>query len=321
MQYSKFAGSNDLVSRIGFGAMRVSESADDSVRAILYSLDRGVNMIDTARGYGGSEIIVAKALKEWRGERPFIATKVASRAPGGWYSSVPVEQAYPIGSITASVEESLKALDIETIDLIQTHQYWAQWDDSDYWMDELIRLKEAGKVRYIGVSIPDLRHDVGISIARSGHIDAVHTMINIFEPLAFDSLIPVCEKHQVAVIARCVLDEGGLAGFLTENTSFGSNTAFPSYFDYYPRQLYINRVNHLRKYIPEHAGSLAALAIKFALLHPAVTTAVLSMQVLEYAEQNIAALEETPLSGEMFETLRKSHRWMRNFNERKFTQH
>jgi aryl-alcohol dehydrogenase-like predicted oxidoreductase len=185
-------------------------------------------------------------------------------------------------------------------------------------MEELIRLKEAGKIRHIGISIPDLRHDVGIAVVRSGQIDAVQTMINIFEPLAFDSLIPVCEHHRVAVFARCVLDEGGLTGFLTEEATFVSPNGFRHYFDYYPRSMYIERVERLKAYIPEYAANLAELAIKFVLAQPVITGAILSMQKQEFAKMNLAAADAPPLSAEMSERLRMSHRWMRSFLERKY---
>jgi aryl-alcohol dehydrogenase-like predicted oxidoreductase len=318
MQYSVFPRSGEKLSRLGFGAMRVGGQPEQSVEAMLYCLEQGVNFIDTARSYGHSEEIVGSALKEWRGERPFIATKVKSATKDGWYSSVPVTEAYPPGAITQSAEQSLKALGIEAIDLLQLHQYWAQWDYIDYWMEELVRLKEAGKIRHIGISMPDLRHDVGIAVVRSGQIDAVQTMINIFEPLAFDSLVPVCEHQQVAIFARCVLDEGGLTGFLTEEMTFALQNGSRHYFDYYPRSMYVERVERLKAYIPEHAANLAELAIKFVLAQPAIAGAIMSMQQPEFARMNLAAVDAPPLSAEMFEQLRMSHRWMRSFLERKY---
>ncbi|RKP48940.1 aldo/keto reductase [Cohnella endophytica] len=325
MKFSDFAGSGEQVSRIGFGAMGLggalgAYSENELVRSVLHSLDRGVTFIDTARAYGDSERLVGKALKEWKGEKPFLASKVMSLGPGsvGWGTPIPVESAYPAGWLKESTEISLRELGVDTIDLMQLHQFWPQWSKKDYWMEELLRLKEEGKIRYVGVSLPDQRHDIALSLVQSGTIDAVQTVFNIFDPLPLDCLIPFCEENDVAFIARCVMDEGGLSGFLTEESTFEDGDYRKSYFDYVPRNMYIERINRLRKFIPQYADNLAELAIKFVLQHPGVTTALVSMHVPAYANQNIAALDKEPLPDHVFEEIFRYHRWVRNFYDTKF---
>jgi aryl-alcohol dehydrogenase-like predicted oxidoreductase len=119
----------------------------------------------------------------------------------------------------------------------------------------------------------------------------------------------------VAVIARQILDEGGLTGFLTGTTKFEKGDFRENYFERdVPQSVYVEKVERLRRYIPEHASSLAALALKFATFEPAVTTAISSMHVKQYAEMNVAALDEPPLTREMFERLRTRHRFIKNFS-------
>ncbi len=139
MQYTSFAGSTDQVSRLGFGAMGLGGSFgtyDEAylIQSVLHSLEQCVTLIDTARAYGESERIVGLALKEWQGERPFITSKIQSLGPGsiGWGTHIPVETAYPQGWLRESTEISLKQLGLETIDLMQLHQYWPQWNKKDY---------------------------------------------------------------------------------------------------------------------------------------------------------------------------------------------
>jgi methylglyoxal reductase len=323
MKYQTFAGSAIPVSRISFGAMGLNGAFgkyDEAylIRSILHCLEKGVNFIDTARAYGHSEMIVGKALKEWSGAKPFIASKVESRSSLGWGTSVPIQDAYPKGSIRTSVEASLKQLDVESLDLIQMHQYWSQWDDAEEWIDELQQLKQEGKVRFIGVSLPDHRHDMAISLVRSGKIDSIQTIFNIFDPIALDNLIPICQQHNVAVIARCILDEGGLSGFLKEDTTFEEGDFRKPYFDSLSRNIYMERVDSLRQFIPEHAKSLVHLAIKFAIHHPGITTALTSMNIPEYADENIAALDESALPEDIFINLSRKHRWVRNFYEKHY---
>lgn len=320
MNHAGFAGSDVEVSRIGFGAMGLGGSfgaidEPDAIRNLLHVWERGINFVDTARVYGRSEHIIGAALKQWSGPPPFIATKALSAEALGWGTSVPVDRAYPEGAITRSVTESLQALLIEQLDLLQLHQYWPIWDRSDYWMEELLRLKERGLVRFIGLSLPDHRHDLATAIIQSGHIDSIQTIVNIFDPLAFDSLVPLCQAHDVSVIARCILDEGGLTGFLSERTTFEDDDFRQSFFAARHRGEYLARLEALRRYVPETVGSLTELAIRYVLSHPGVTTAVTSMHVPAYAEENIAFAALPPLSQEVFEEIRRNHRWIRNFYE------
>lgn len=321
MQYSDFATSGRAVSRLGFGAMGFAgwfgqQSEADHIRALLLALEQGVNFIDTARAYGESERIVGVALRAWRGDAPFVATKVEGLAGiTQWGTVVPAEAAFPKGQVTASCDASLRALGLDRLDLLQLHTYWANWGVDGDWMEELQRLKQLGKVAQIGISVPDHRSDMVLPIVASGLIDSVQTIVNIFDPTALEVLVPLCASHQVAVIARCILDEGGLTGFLTPTMEFGEGDFRRDYFDgTVARETYLAKVAALQPYVPRHAASLAALAIKFVLKDPGVTTAITSMHIPAFAEANIAALDEPPLSDEVFQQLMTRHRFIKNFN-------
>lgn len=161
--------------------------------------------------------------------------------------------------------------------------------------------------------MPDQRHDAALPLVMSGRIQSVQAVFNIFDPTPLDCLIPICAENEVAVLARCVLDEGGLTGFLSKDTQFAADDFRADYFDQGPRSLYLKKVEALRKFLPEHAGSLAALALKFVTKHPGVTTALSSMNIREHAEMNVAAMKEESLSSEAFAEIRYYHRWIHNF--------
>ncbi len=325
MQYALFANTGKKVSRIGYGAMGLGGAfgafdAKEGIRSILTFLDQGGNFIDTARHYGNSEEIIGKALKHWKGEQPFIATKIQSHGPDNTRWAIPekVETVFPKHLIRQNVETSLKLLGVDFVDNLQLHLYWPNWGTSGYWLDELLTLKQEGKVGSIGVSLPDCRADVGLPLIVSGHIDSVQLIYNLFDPTALDCVIPICQLHQVAVIARCVMDEGGLSGFLTEDIPFETQDFRKTFFDEVPRSIYIERINELRKYIPEHAASLAKLALKFVLKDAGITTAISSMHIEKFAQENIEAADEKELSDEVFYELRTKHRWIRNFYTKKY---
>ncbi len=310
------------VSALGFGAMGFAGwfGADDEKNwrgSLLSSLEAGVTVIDTARAYGESERVVGDALREWSGPPPFLATKVEGLGATNLRWAVPVaaDEVFPAGQVVRSAEESLRALRVDHVDLLQLHVWWPTWGVEGHWLDELMSLRERGLVRHIGVSIPDHRSDMALPLVHSGAIDAVQTIINIFDPLALDNLVPACVDHDVAVLARCVLDEGGLTGGVTVETEFAADDYRASYFDAtIPREVYLEKVDALRQYVPEHASSLAALALKFVAERPGVTTALTSMHVAEFAAANIAAMDEAPLSDELVRTLATRHRFVKNFN-------
>jgi aryl-alcohol dehydrogenase-like predicted oxidoreductase len=320
LDHTTFPRTDRQVSRLGFGAMGFagwfgSQPEADHIRALHYALDQGVNFIDTARAYGESEAILGRGLKQWSGPPPFVATKVEGLAVGPqWSTVVPIDRSLPKGQVTASCEASLRALGLDVIDCLQLHAYWPTWGVEGYWLDELRALKETGKVRAIGISVPDHRSDMVLPIVISGVIDSVQTVINIFDPIALENLVPLCQKHDVAVIARCILDGGGLTGFLTPETTFPPGDFRHGYFDdTVPRASYIAKVDALRRYVPEHASSLAALAIKFALWHPGVTTAITSMHEQRYAAINIAASSEPRLPEPVYKALMFRHRFIKAF--------
>lgn len=321
MRYGQFPRTGEKVSRLGFGAMGFAGwfgagAEAEWVDGMLHALDQGVTFVDTARAYGESERIVGRALRQWTGERPFLATKIESFGPPSrWAMPVDVETAFPRGHIRESALRSLDELGVDQVDLIQLHIWWPTWGTSGYWMDDLQQLKADGLASHVGVSIPDHRSEMALPLVHSGLIDSVQTIINIFDPIALENLVPACIERDVAVIGRCILDEGGLTGSLTEDTVFDEDDYRHRYFDgTVPRSVYLDKVDALREFVPANASSLAALAIKFATHLDGVTTALVSMHVREHAEMNIAAADEAGLSDEVFHLLRTRHRFIKNFN-------
>jgi aryl-alcohol dehydrogenase-like predicted oxidoreductase len=106
------------VSPLCFGTMHLAGDTHGVSRALLAGLERGITVIDTAQLYGDSEAIIGRTLREWRGARPVIATKVGAMAPQSWQSPVAMERAFPAAHVIASVESSLQALGVDCLDLI-----------------------------------------------------------------------------------------------------------------------------------------------------------------------------------------------------------
>lgn len=220
-------GRTDMeITRVGFGAWAIggggwanawgAQDDDESVAAIRHAVERGVNWIDTAAiyGHGHSEDVTARALKDIpEADRPLVFTKGGL----GWNDEDHMEASRRRGdpaSIRQDVEDSLRRLGVERIDLFQMH--WPADDGSeveDYW-NVFAQLKEAGKLRAIGLSnhgIPALERAEAIA-----HVDSLQPPFSAIRPdAATDGLLDWCADHETGVIVYSPMGSGLLTGAMT----------------------------------------------------------------------------------------------------------
>jgi aryl-alcohol dehydrogenase-like predicted oxidoreductase len=308
-------GSTGLqVSAVTYGAMTIAtdpELRDGVAPSLLRALERGVSLIDTARVYRDSEAIIGKTLREWRGERPLLSSKVAPRSLTAFRSHVPMRDSFTPESIAASVDQSLANLGVDCLDVLHLHQWFYLWTHEDDWLEAMRRLKQQGKIRCIAVSAQDHEHDALLEAMSRGLVDSVQFIFNVFESRPAVSLLPLAARKGIGTIARCVLDSGGLTGALDragfERTLFLRHAPFDEYQQ---------RLGALRELCKDGDMNLSELALRFALTHPAVSTLTVGMASSDLVERNLAAAEKGPLPAELFEQLRKHHVWTKNHYER-----
>ena len=308
------------VSEIGFGAWGIGGTFwigaedDASRRALHRAIDLGVNFIDTAivYGQGRSERLVGEVLRERR-EQVYVATKVPPRnlvwpAKKG----VPVSETFPGDHIVRSCEKSLRNLGREPIDLLQFHVWQDDYLDEGGWMDAFLALKKSGKARFLGVSVNDHDPDSALRVVASGFVDAVQVIFNIFDPTPAQELFPACQKHGVGVLARVPLDEGGLSGTITPETTFPEGDFRNRYFRGERKKQVFERAQALMAEKGDEAKSLPELALRFCLSHDAVSTVIPGMRRLSTVEANAAVSDGRGLSAGLLERL-AAHAWPRSF--------
>ena len=318
MEYRRLGSTGYKVSAIGFGAwgigrrLWVGAEDSESLRALHRSADLGLNFIDTALGYGNghSERLIGQFLGE-RKERIYLATKVPPENLS-WPARGTLEEAFSREHIVKCVESSLNNLKVERIDLLQLHVWDSSWFKEDQWYQTLEGLKIAGKVACIGVSVNDHQPDSVLELINSGRIDTVQVIYNIFDQSPEDKLLPLCLKKQVGVIARVPFDEGALTGAITPQTSFPKKDWRNFYFKDNRKNQVFDRVVQLKNLLGEEAETLAELALKFCLYHPAVNAVIPGMRSADHVESNLAVADQAPLSKNMINRLRM-HRWEKNF--------
>jgi len=319
MKYRAFGRLGWQVSEIGFGAWAigggawVNQSDDDSMRALHKALDLGCNFIDTAQGYGDgrSERIIGRVLKERKGERVYVATKVPPR-PGAWPPTpyCKIEERLPENYLRERVEGSLKNLQTDCLDLLQIHTWTRAWNRNPAALEMLRQLQKEGKLRGIGISTPEPDQNSLIDLMRGGWLDAVQVIYNIFEQEPAAEFLPAAREHNVGVIVRVAFDEGSLTGRFTEQTKFDEGDFRNQYFAGDRLARTVRRVAKIKAALGPAEPDVAAAALKFALKPAAVSTVIPGMRNARQAEMNCGVSDRPPLADGLEIKLR-DHAWRR----------
>lgn len=295
MQTRKLGNSDLQITPAGYGAWAVggsgwqfawgSQDDNDSIAAIHRALELGVNWIDTAAvyGLGHSEEVVARALKSWTGPRPYIFTKCGLR----WDAQGNVQKLLSADSIRREVEDSLRRLSLEVIDLYQIH--WPPDPDSsaleEGW-STLADLKREGKVRWIGVSnfnVRQLRRAQAIAPVTSLQppYSLVHREIEA-------EILPYCLREGIGVIVYSPMASGLLTGAMTRERAarLPKDDWRRTNPDFTEPNLSRNLelVERLREIAKRHNRSIGEVAIAWTLHNPAVTAAIVGARNARQAE-------------------------------------
>lgn len=311
MNYRTLGRTGLEVSEVGYGAWGIGGvqwtggDDDEARRALNLAIDQGLNFIDTALAYGRghSERLVGEVARA-RSEQIYLATKIPPKNLQWPAQAVPLDDVFPAAYIRECTETSLRNLGVETIDLQQLHVWHDDWAERTDWIEALQALRNEGKIRYVGISINDYQPTNVIKALRTGVIDAVQVIYNIFEQAPAQELYPVCQELNIGVLARVPFDEGGLTGAVTPDSVFPEDDFRTWFFRGDRKQKVFDRVQQLKTLLSAEAATLPELALRFTLSHPAVSTVIPGMRSTRHVTANIACSDGRPLSPELLAKLR-----------------
>jgi aryl-alcohol dehydrogenase-like predicted oxidoreductase len=299
MQPKQLGNSDMKLTPIGIGAWAMggggwqfawgSQDDNESIAAIHAALDGGINWIDTAAvyGLGHSEEVVARALKG-RSKRPYVFTKCERT----WDENGRITGNLKADSIRRECEASLRRLNVDVIDLYQVHWPQPEPDLEEGW-GTMARLKEEGKVRWIGVSNFNVQQ-----IERAQRIAPVTSLqppYSLVSPEAESSTLPYALENHIGVIVYSPMGSGMLSGAMTRErvANFPADDfrrRFPSFVE--PALTRNLEAAELLKRIGQRHGRMAGeVAIAWTLRNPAVTAAIVGMRSAKQVEGVIGALE------------------------------
>ncbi|MGC8628014.1 MAG: aldo/keto reductase [Acidimicrobiales bacterium] len=320
MNYRRLGRTGLQVSELGYGSWGIGKQmwvgADDaeSKKSLEAALAAGVNFIDTALVYGDghSESLVGQVVRA-SAEQVYVATKIPP-ANYEWpaRSGVAASEAFPGEWVRECTERSLSNLGLEVIDVQQFHVWSDDWVGQGDWAEAIDALRSEGKIRYFGVSINDHQPANALRLVRSGLVDTVQVIYNIFDQSPEDELFPAVQQADVGVIVRVPFDEGSLTGSVTPNTVFPEGDWRNGYFGGDRKAQVWERAQAIAHDLGRPAEELAEVALRFCLSHPAVSTVIPGMRRAVNVERNVAAAALGALPADQVAKLR-SHRWVRNF--------
>ncbi len=295
MQTRKLGNSDLHITPVGYGAWAIggsgwqfawgSQDDNDSIAAIHSALELGVNWIDTAAvyGLGHSEEVVARALKGWSGPRPYVFTKCSLR----WDSSGQPQKVHSAESIRSEIEDSLRRLGMEAVDLYQIH--WPPDPDSpaleEAW-STLADLKREGKVRWIGVS--------NFNVDQLKRAQSIDTVTSLQPPYSLlhrdveDEILPYCLRENIGVIVYSPMASGLLTGAMTRDraANLPQDDWRRGNADFTEPNLSRNLklVERLGQIAKRHGRTVGEVAIAWTLDNPAVTGAIVGARNAKQAE-------------------------------------
>ncbi len=320
MRYRTFGRTGWTVSEIGYGMWGMagwtgSEDAE-SMESLQRSVDLGCTFFDTAWGYGAgkSEGLLGRLVRDNPGKTLHVATKIPPRN-FKWPSrrGFTLDDCFPPDHIREYAEKSLANLGLPRIDLLQFHVWEDAWARDERWQRAMDDLKREGLVRAVGVSVNRWEPENVVETLKTGLIDAVQTIYNIFDQAPEDELLPLCEELNIGVIARVPFDEGTLTGTLTTESTWPEGDWRNTYFVPENLAASVERVERLRPLVPGKM-SMPELALRWILDDDRVATIIPGMRKVRHVEANIAASDGSRLDPTLVETL-KGHRWDRRPTE------
>jgi len=306
---TRVLGNSDLhITPIGFGAWAIGggdwqfgwgdQDDRDSIAAIHRALELGINWIDTAAvyGFGRSEEVVARALADWPGLKPYLFTKCGMV----WDEDRKIDYSLHATSVRRECENSLRRLKVDSIDLYQVHWPADDLAETEEGWRELAKLQSEGKVRWIGVSNVNL--DELQAVQHIAPVTSLQPPYSLIRRVAEIEMLPYCESQNIGVISYSPMASGLLTGAMSRDRIAGLplndwRTRSPEFQEpKLSRNLAI--AQRLRAVGQNHGRSAAEVAIAWVLSHHAITGAIVGARnpkqvegIVGAADLKLAAIE------------------------------
>src|SRR5207237_3947831 len=313
------------ISEIGFGAWGIGgemwRGVDDAEgrKALREAIDQGITFFDTALAYGAghSERVISETLKnEIRAGKATVATKIPPMNRQ-WpaQASYKLSDVFPARYIAASTEQSLKNLRMDALHVQQLHVWNDVWLSDPQWeasYQQIVRLKQEGKVLHWGISINDHAPETALKVLEDPIFETAQVIYNVYDRSPERALFELARTKPLGVIVRVPFDEGALTGQIRSDTVFPAGDWRAEYFSGDRRAEAERRGKALAQLLNDEVRTLPELALRFCLSSPRVSTVIPGMRRAAHVRQNVAAAEKGRLTPDMLSKL-EAHAWEKNW--------
>ena len=293
MKKRQLGKTNIQISEVGLGTWQMSgdvwgkKTEAEYIQAIEVAMEAGINYFDTALEYGNGycEQVVGKALQGH--PSVVISSKIPPQCDE--WSAKPqgnIDDYFSPGWIYECCETTLKNLGRECIDILFLHTWNVAWGDRTEWYEAMLRLKDQGKIRAIGISVGDRRASEANSHIEAGQVDVVMAVYNILEQEPEYTLFPMARKHQVGIVARCPFSSGALVSNWISSQKFpeGDWRGLWTPDDWVAKQ--VEMVDWIKPIVKNTDLSMSAIALKYILNNQTVTSVIPGSSSPEHIGKN-----------------------------------
>lgn len=292
MKYRRLGKTELRISAIGVGTWQLGnhwgkQFEQDEVNGIFsHATDLGINLVDTAECYGHhvSESFIGHALKSNRHDW-IIATKFGHNRK----SELPGEAHWQADQVLLQLEASLRALQTDYIDIYQFHSGTREQLDNDALWTMLNKQVQAGKIRFLGISIGQPNQLYQVDRATALGVSVIQTVYNAINPKAAESVLPSCQRQDLGVIARVPLASGFLSGKYAPDAHFPDNDVRAERKPEVNQQQIIQALQVLEN-VPAGVHP-ASWACAWCLQHPAISAVIPGIKTLEQLNINAAGAD------------------------------
>lgn len=320
-----------MVSEIGMGTWQITDdpewgkgpSEKESFKLLQHFIDNGGNFIDTAWIYGyredhpnehPSEERIGKFLKRTRQrDKIILSTKIPPKNlewPASKQSTM--EDIFPKKHIIDCVEDSLKNLQTDTIDVMIFHVWRDEFNEEHEWKEICKQLTKEGKIKYWGLSPNYYEPSECLKTLESGIMSVVQCVFHIFHQKPITELFSTAAKLDIGIVSCAPLDEGGLTGTITKDTKFSEGDFRSEYFAGDRLTELVERTDKLKKLLGEEALTLPELTLRFILSWNEIASVIPGMRSIKNMDANMSVSDGRRLSKTLINEL-KTHSWERNF--------
>lgn len=300
MQTNTFGKTGFEVSRLGFGCAPAAflKSEKQQAASLIESLlDQGVNLLDTALSYPGSQEFIGEFLSHRRKDYVLVS-KCGQRVPGSDAKEWSPE------AISAAVERALRVMKTDHVDVMLLHSCDLNTLKADDAIEALVQARDAGKIKHVGYSGDN---EAAAFAAKLPDVAVIETSINLVDQVNIDGVLPLATKHNVGIIAKRPIANAAWKDLDSQQGLY--KTYAKTYTERFAAMgLTIEELG----FDGDPAEVWPEIALRFTLGFPAVSTAIVGTTKLENAKKNLAAMEKGPLSDDAVNLIRARFDQARN---------